>query len=96
VADEHTDLFADMIDIFNAESAPAMFSSDIAVTLRPLPMVPVLICYWKPEDGMESTVNIFFDDSAAGNLPIEALYTMVTGMVVMFEKIAFTHTERIP
>ncbi len=95
VADNHTDLFADMIHIFNAKPAPKAFDSDIAVVLHPLPRIPLLICYWRPDDGMESQLNIFYDDSAADNLPVQALYTLSAGLVIMFDKIAFTHTERL-
>ncbi len=91
VADKHTDLFELMIDIFQAKPVEGVFDSDIAVVLYPLPKVPVAICYWKPEDELESNLNIFFDRSVEENLPIEALYTLITGMVVMFERIADTH-----
>jgi hypothetical protein len=93
VADRHTDLFEDMIDIFNAEPAPNAFDSDIAVVLYPLPRIPMLICYWRPDEGMESQLNIFYDDSADHNLPIQALYTLSTGLVIMLDKIAYTHAE---
>ena len=91
VADTHTDLFEHMIHIFNAKPAPNAFDSDIAVILHPLPKIPVLICYWKPADAMESSLNVFFDDTAEEYLIIDALYGLVTGLVMMFEKIAVTH-----
>jgi hypothetical protein len=56
-----------------------------------LPKIPVLICYWKPADGMESSLNVFFDDTAEENLIIDSLYALAIGMVMMFEKIAVTH-----
>lgn len=91
VADTHTDLFEHMIHIFSAKPAPNAFDSDIAVVLRPLPRIPVLVCYWKPDGDMESALNIFFDETAAENLGIDALYRLVAGMVIMFEKVALTH-----
>ncbi|MBI4964979.1 MAG: DUF3786 domain-containing protein [Desulfomonile tiedjei] len=91
VADTHTDLFEHMIQIFSAKSAPNAFNSDIAVILHPLPRIPMLICYWKPDDGMESSLNVFFDDTAEDNLVVDSLYTLATGLVMMFEKIAVTH-----
>ncbi len=91
VADTYTDLFEHMIQVFSAEPAPNAFNSDIAVILRPLPRIPVLICYWKPDDGLESSLNVFFDDTAEDNLIIDSLYRITTGMVLMFEKIAITH-----
>jgi hypothetical protein len=91
LADAHTDLFELMVHIFSARPAPRAFDSDIAVILHPLPRIPVLICYWKPDGDMESSLNVFFDDSVEHNLTIDYLYRICAGMVVMFEKIAITH-----
>lgn len=91
VADAHTDLFEYMIQIFNAKPAPHAFNSDIAVILHPLPRIPMLICYWKPDGVMESSLNVFFDDTAEDNLIIDSLYRIAAGLVIMFEKIAITH-----
>jgi hypothetical protein len=91
VADAHTDLFEHMIHIFSAKRAPHAFNSDIAVVLHPLPKVPLLICYWKPDGDMDSALNVFFDDTAEDNLIADSLYRITAGMVIMFEKIAITH-----
>ncbi|MGD9128647.1 MAG: DUF3786 domain-containing protein [Planctomycetia bacterium] len=91
LADHYTDLFEDMIHLFNGRSAENHYQSDISLVLTPLPRVPVLICYWKPEDGLASSLNIFFDDQVEGNLPVPAIYTLFAGMVRMFEKIAVRH-----
>lgn len=91
LADTHTDLFELMIYIFSAKPAPRAFDSDIAVILHPLPKVPVLICYWRPDGDLESSLNVFFDDSAEHNLTVDSLYGIATGLVVMFEKVAMTH-----
>jgi hypothetical protein len=91
VADVHTDLFEQMVHIFSAKRAPNAFNSDIAVILHPLPRIPMLICYWRPDGGMESSLNVFFDDTAEENLVIDSLYRLAAGLVIMFEKIAITH-----
>ncbi|MDQ7785888.1 MAG: DUF3786 domain-containing protein [Desulfomonilaceae bacterium] len=91
VADTHTDLFEHMIQVFNAKPAPNAFDSDIAVVLHPLPRLPMLICYWKPDGSMESSLNVFFDDTAEENLVIDSIYRITAGLVIMFEKIAITH-----
>ncbi len=91
VADIHTDLFEFMVQVFSAKPAPNAFDSDIAVVLHPLPRVPMLICYWKPDGAIESSLNVFFDDTAEENLGADSLYRIATGMVMMFEKIAITH-----
>lgn len=91
VADAHTDLFELMIDVFSAKPAPRAFDSDIAVVLHPLPKIPILICYWKPDGEMDSTLNVFFDDSVEDNLTVDSLYRITAGLVIMFEKVAITH-----
>jgi hypothetical protein len=92
IADAYSDLFEDLISLFSGTSAQDRFESDIAVVLYPFPKVPVLICYWKPEEGMESKLHLFFDDTAEQNLSIESLFTLGTGLVRMFEKIMHRHT----
>jgi len=91
VADTYTDLFADMLHIFNGRQVENHYASDISLVLHPLPKVPVLICYWKPEDGLESSLNLFFDATVEENLRIEPLYALCTGLVRMFEKIGLRH-----
>ena len=91
IADTYTDLFEDMIDIFNGKQVENHYKSDISLVLHPLPKVPILICYWKPEDELGSDLNLFFDSNAEDNLNIESIYTLGTGLVLMFEKIALKH-----
>ncbi len=91
VADTYTDLFEDMIHIFNGEKVENHYESDISLVLHPLPKVPMLICYWKPDEGLESDLNLFFDSTAEDNLNIESLFALGTGLTRMFEKIALRH-----
>ena len=91
IADTHTDLFEDMIRIFNGRQVENHYESDISLVLHPLPKVPILICYWEPEDGFESSLNLFFDSTAEDNLNIESIYALGTGLVRMFEKLALRH-----
>jgi hypothetical protein len=91
VADGYPELFEDMIHIFNGRPVEKHYAADISLVLHPLPKVPMLICYWKPEDGLESSLNLFFDSTAEDHLSIEALYALATGMVRMFEKISRRH-----
>mgnify|MGYP001828996927 FL=1 len=53
--------------------------------------MPLLICYWRPEDDLASDLNIFFDSNAEEILNIESIYTLGTGLVIMFEKLALRH-----
>ncbi|MDI6795460.1 MAG: DUF3786 domain-containing protein [Desulfatibacillaceae bacterium] len=91
VADSYPELFDDMMDLFGGRKAQDFHQSDIAVTLYPLPLVPVRICYWKPGDGMDSSLNVFFDSTAEKNLPVESIYALAAGLARMFEKIALRH-----
>ncbi len=91
VADIYTDLFEDMIHLFNGRQVEKHYKADISLVLHPLPKLPMLICYWKPEDGLESSLNVFFDATAEENLNIESIYALGTGLVRMFEKIALRH-----
>ena len=93
IADSHAELFEDLISMFSGTSSFNTFNSDIAVVLYPLPKVPILICYWKPEDDLESRLHLFFDYTAEQNLPIGSLFTLGTGIVRMLEKIMHTHTD---
>ena len=94
VADVYTDLFEDIVRIFNGRQVQNHYAADIALVLQPLPKVPILISYTKPEDGFESDLNIFFDATAEENLNIESIFALGTGLARMFEKIAFRHGFR--
>jgi len=91
VADTYTDLFNDMLHIFKGRQVENHYQSDISLVLHPLPLVPILICYWEPEGDLQSSLNIFFDTTAEDNLNIESIYSLATGLVKMFKKIALTH-----
>lgn len=90
-ADSYPDLFADLVQMFKGKQLADQFQSDVAVILTPLPLIPMLVCYWKPEDGMESALNLFFDESAEDNIGMDGLYTMGTGIAFMLEKLARQH-----
>ena len=64
---------------------------DISVVLHPLPAVPIMICYWLPEEGLESSLNVYFDETANKNLGIDAVFTLGVGLAQMFAKIALRH-----
>ncbi len=91
LADMHTDLFEDLIRVFSGKQVENHYDSDISLVLKPLPKVPILICYSKPEDGFESNLKVFFDSTAEDHLNIESIYTLGVGLVRMLEKIAQRH-----
>lgn len=92
IADTHTDLFEDLISIFSGERSSNQFGSDISLIMYPLPKMPILICYWKPEEGMESALNLFFDSTAENHLSIDSIFALGVGLVMMFEKIVRKHS----
>ena len=91
VADVYTDLFDDVVHIFSGKRVEKQFESDISVVLHPLPAVPIMICYWLAEEGFESSLNVYFDETADKNLGIDAVFTLGTGLAQMFAKIALRH-----
>ncbi len=93
IADTHVDLFEDLIGIFSGASAKNNIGSELSVVLYPLPKVPMMICYWKPEDDMESKLHLFFDDTAEMHLPIESLYCIGMGFARMIDKIMQKHSD---
>lgn len=91
VADSYPDFFSDMLHIFAGKQVKRHYDSDISLVLLPLPQFPILVCYWTPEDGMDSDMHLFFDATAQNNLSIGAIYILTTGLAIMFEKIALRH-----
>ncbi len=91
VADIYTNLFDDLVHMFSAKKVAQQFESDISVVLHPLPKVPIMICYWMPEDGLESSLNVFFDETADQNLDIGSVFTLGVGLAQMFGKLALRH-----
>jgi hypothetical protein len=65
--------------------------ADIALILYPLPHFPLLICYQKAEDGLDSVLTLLFDRCCGVNMHIKAIFTLCSGLVQMFAKIAQLH-----
>jgi len=91
VADTYTDLFDDIVHLFSGRQVARQFRSDVSVVLHPLPKVPVMICYWRPDEGIGSSLNIFFDETADRNLDIGSIFSLGAGLAQMFEKLALRH-----
>lgn len=95
IADGYPDLFKDMVEIFQGREVERQFASDVSVVLLPLPKVPVMICYWQPEEGMDSTLNIFFDATVDENIGNDGIYSLCTGLMTMFGKLAERHGFKV-
>jgi len=91
LADRYTDFFDDIIHMFEGRAVEKQFEADVSVVLAPLPLVPVMICYWKPDEGMASSLNIFFDRSVGPNIGVDAAFSLGTGFAHMLSKLAAHH-----
>jgi hypothetical protein len=81
----------DLIDLFSGERSVNLFGADVSLVLFPLPRIPVLICYWEPEEGMDSSLHVFFDSTATDHLSAAWVHSLCAGLVEMFAKIALKH-----
>jgi len=50
-----------------------------------------MICYWRPDEGLGSSLNIFFDKSTDQNLDIGSVFSLGAGLTQMFQKLALRH-----
>ena len=91
LADAYTDIFDDSVHIFNGRKVDEQFQSDISVVLYPFPKVPIMIYYWKLDDGLDSSLNVYFDKSANDNIGMGAVLTICAGLAIMFERISARH-----
>lgn len=94
VADVYTDLFDDMVKLFSGSKVDPRFQSDISVVLYPLPLVPMMVCYWLADEEMASSINVFFDRSVDDNLDIESVFDLGVGFARMAGAIAVRHGAR--
>jgi len=90
LADANPDLLNDLIDLFMGKAID-WYEADIALILHPFPKIPILICYQAPDDDLESKLTIFFDECCSTNLHIKSIFTLCSGLVQMFTKIAEQH-----
>lgn len=91
IADTYPDFFSDIVQMFDGTEVESRFASDISVVLYPLPKVPIMLCYWQSEEGIGSSLNLFFDATADDNIGIDGIYSLCTGLVNMFNKLALQH-----
>ena len=90
LADANPGLLTDLIALFMGRTID-WYQADIALVLHPLPKIPILICYQAPEGDLQSKLTIFFDACCSTNLHIKSLFTLCSGLVQMFAKIAAHH-----
>jgi hypothetical protein len=66
-------------------------TNEISDVLHPLPKLPVMVCYWRPDDGLGSCLSFYFDDTADKTLDIESIFYLGAGITQMFGKRAERH-----
>ena len=98
IADTYTDLFNDMIHLLGGrdvgiqyDASGTQFDADISVVLKPLPKIPLMVCYLAPEDGIDSSLHVYFDKSADQNLDIDSIFTLGVGITQMLERLSQRH-----
>jgi hypothetical protein len=95
LAESHTEIFFDLLNIFGGKQVEG-FSADHAVIIHPLPKVPFLILYWKPEEQFESKLKVLLDSTSDSYLDAHSIYVLGRGIVEMFKKILSKHEEILP
>jgi hypothetical protein len=95
LAESHTDIFFDLINIFGGRSVDG-FSADYARVIHPLPKVPFLVLYWRPDGQFDSKLKLLLDSTADRYLDIEFIIALGRGLVEMFKKILSRHEELMP
>jgi hypothetical protein len=94
IADGHTDVFMDMLEIFGGVEVEG-FEADYAYIAYPLPKVPFLFLYTKQEGSFESRFKILLDSSVVTYVPKEAVTYMGRGIVEMFKRIVSKHQDHV-
>ena len=92
----HPELVFDILDLFGArphavepdEGAP---KPDYSVVVWPLPKVPFLIRYWRPDGDFESELSLLFDSSINTNLAPRSLFQLGQGIVEMLTRFVQRH-----
>lgn len=92
LADEYTDLFLDVLDLFGKKFEDDTTDADHSVVMHPMPRVPFLIRYWERDGELESKLSLFFDSTIDDNLAAEATFMLGNGISSMFDKIISKHS----
>ncbi len=96
IVDGQGPLFSDLMKMFSAQRPAGIevTKADEAWLLRPLPRVPLLLRYWRPEDEFPSKLKILLGSDVERYLDPESAYILIRGMVEMLERLTLTH--RVP
>jgi len=90
IADAHTEVFLDLMEIFKGVKQEG-FEADHAFIIHPLPRVPFLVLYTRPDEDFASGLRILLDSSIDSYIPKEAITYTGRGIVEMFKRITSKH-----
>jgi hypothetical protein len=98
MADGQEDVFLDVLQTFAGRPPRGILArrapeADWTLLVYPLPKVPLLFAYWRAEGAFEPVLSLLLDRSATENLSAGAIYTLVQGVVIMFQRIIRRHTH---
>ncbi len=91
MADEHTDLFLDLLALFGTDFDVGDATADRSIVLLPLPKVPIVFVYWRQEEDFDAKLSLLFDTATEANLGAEGTYLLVQGIAEMFRKLILKH-----
>jgi len=91
--DAHSEIIFEILDLFGAKTFSGITSADRSLLIHPLPKVPFLINYWRPEEDLESKLNILFDRSAGRNSTPQSISLLTRGLVEMFRQLIVRHSR---
>lgn len=89
--DEHAELVTGILSTFGKPAANGLVDADVSIQLMPLPRVPFLYSYWKPEGEFPSRFSIHFDRSVEVNLDPRSILFLAAGIADMFTRFVATH-----
>lgn len=87
LADEYGEAFFDLLTMFGACEEDNSTADQRAFVLYPLPLAPLRLSYQSPEEGLASTLRLYFDRCVESNANSEMLHFLGTGLAAMMEKI---------
>lgn len=86
-------LFKDLLHMFQPQEIREHLHADISLILKPLPHLPILLCYWKADEGMDASLHLFFKSSASIYLDVVSIHTLISRFTTMLERLFMRHSK---
>lgn len=91
LADQNTELFITILETFGKPVDNGLVDADVSIRLLPLPKLPFLYSYWKPEGEFPSKLAIHFDRTATKNADARTIFFLAVGLSEMFTRFIESH-----